>query len=128
MRPNPDDRVVVWIDSQNTASLFTTTITQAEILYGVSLLPSGSRKCDLLAVAQAMFQSDFKNRVLPFDGDAAMMFGTLSADRSRLGRPISQFDALVAAITVSRGATLATHNTRDFEACGVRLIDPWEVG
>ncbi len=44
----------------------------------------------------------------------------------RRGRPISQFDAQIAAIARVAGATLATHNVRDFEHCGIGVVDPWE--
>ena len=64
-------------------------------------------------------------RVLPFDGDAAVAFAEIGAARRATGRPISQLDAMIAAIAQSRGAVLATRNTRDFERCGVDLIDPW---
>ena len=127
MRPAPDGLVVQWMDTQPNASLFTTTVTQAEILYGVSILPAGKRKQGLAAAVDAMLEQDFKGRVLPFDGPAAVAFAAICADRIRLGRPISQFDAQIAAIVRSRGAALATRNTPDFAECGIHVIDPWQA-
>jgi predicted nucleic acid-binding protein len=75
-----------------------------------------------------MFAADFAGRILPFDSDAAAAFAEISADRRRAGRPISQFDAQIAAIARSRGAAVATRNIRDFEGCGIALIDPWANG
>ena len=127
MRPAPDGLVVQWMDTQPNASLFTTTVTQAEILYGVSVLPAGKRKQGLAAAVDAMFEQDFKGRVLPFDSPAAVAFAAICADRVRLGRPISQFDAQIAAIVRSRGAALATRNTPDFAECDIHVIDPWQA-
>ncbi len=73
-----------------------------------------------------MFSQDFAGRILPFDDPAARVFAVLAAGRRKLGRPIEFFDAQIAAIARVHDATLATRNTSDFEACGVRLINPWE--
>jgi predicted nucleic acid-binding protein len=125
LRPGPEPRVLDWLGQQLPASLFVTTITQAEILYGIAILDPGRRRDDLQAAAMAMFAEDFAGRILGFDIDAAPVFAELAAERRQLGKPISQFDAQIAAITRSRGAALATRNQRDFESCGIDLIDPW---
>ena len=127
MRPAPSESVVQWLDGQPSASLFTTTVTQAEILYGVSIRPAGKRKQSLAAAVGAMFEQDFKGRVLPFDSPAVVAFAAIGAERARLGRPISQFDGQIAAIARSCGADLATRNTPDFDECGIDVIDPWHA-
>lgn len=116
-----------WLSSQTSTSLFVTTVTQAEILYGIDILDPGRRRDDLRVAATAMFAEDFAGRILAFDTDAAPVFAAIAARRRHLGRPISQFDAQIAAITRSRGAALATRNTRDFETCYIDLIDPWSA-
>ena len=126
MRPVPDERVLEWVDDQPVASLFTTTVTQAEILLGVSILPDGRRKQDLTAAVDAIFAQDFRTRLLPFDAPAAVAFAAICSNRMRLGRPISQVDAQIAAIAHSRGASLATRNTPDCDAYGIQVIDPWK--
>lgn len=125
LRSEPERRVIEWIETQPDTSLFTTTVTQGEILLGIAVLPSGRRRSALASAARAIFEEDLAARVLPFDGDAAVAFAEIGAARRATGRPISQLDAMIAAIAQSRGAVLATRNTRDFERCGVDLIDPW---
>ncbi len=125
LRSEPERRVIEWIETQPDTSLFTTTVTQGEILLGIAVLPSGRRRSALSLAARAIFEEDMAARVLPFDGDAAVAFAEIGAARRATGRPISQLDAMIAAIAQSRGAVLATRNTRDFERCGVDLIDPW---
>ena len=125
MRPEPDRGVVEWIDEQPAQSLYTTSITKAEILHGVLLLPGGRRKDRIEAAAEAMFSEDFEGRLLSFDGRAAGAYARIAVSRRRAGRPISSFDAQIAAIARSSGATLATRNTGDFSDCGVEVLNPW---
>jgi hypothetical protein len=98
----------------------------AEILYGIELLPKGKRRDRLSGEAEAMFTQDFSGRILPFDEPAARAFAEIAAARRAQGRPIAEFDAQIAAIARSRRATLATRNIADFEACGLRLENPWQ--
>jgi predicted nucleic acid-binding protein len=125
MRPDPAPKVVAWVALQPTASLFTTSITQAEILLGLMLLPSGRRRRALEAAAMSMFEQDLGSRILGFGTDAARPYAQIASDRRRAGRPISHFDAQIAAIARVSGAAIATRNVGDFAACGVRLVDPW---
>ena len=125
MKRTPAPPVVRWVARQPATSLYTTSITEAEILHGVMRLPAGKRRNSLLAAAEAMFSEDFARRVLPFGGDAARAYATISAQRRRAGRPISHFDAQIAAIGRSARAAVATRNTTDFEDCGVTVINPW---
>jgi len=125
LRPAPEARVLAWLDAQPPASLFTSAVTQGEILYGIRLLPDGQRRKKLWDAAVAIFNEDFAGRVLSFDGDAAGVYAEIGASRRAVGRPISQFDATIAAITRSRGASLATRNAKDFEGCGIDVVNPW---
>lgn len=125
MRSEPDARVMAWFADQPMAGVFTTTLTQAEIFYGLALLPQGRRRDDLLAAARPMFDIDLAGRILPFDTDAALAYPEVAAGRKRAARPISQIDAQIAAIVRSRGARLATRNVRDFADCGITVVDPW---
>jgi toxin FitB len=127
MRPAPSERVARWVAAQPAASLYTTSITQAEILHGIMLLPSGRRRNALEAAAEAMFNEDFSGRVLSFGSEAAQRYARIAAERRRIGRPISHFDAQIAAIARSAGATIATRNVADYDACGVEVINPWEA-
>jgi len=125
MRSAPTRAVVEWLDTQPPESLFTTTVTQAEILFGIELLAQGERRRGLAAAVDAMFAEDFCDRILPFDCVAAVAFASIAADRRRAGKPIAQLDAQIAAIARSRGAAVATRNVSDFIGCGVELVDPW---
>lgn len=127
LRPAPDARVLEWFAAQPRATLFTTTVTRGEILYGLRLLSDGQRRRGLLEAVQAVFNQEFAGRVLGFDAEAADVFAQIAASRKLAGRPISQFDAMIAAVARSRGAALATRNLKDFTGCGVDLIDPWQA-
>ena len=127
LKPQPDARVQAWLVSQPLASVFTTAISQAEILYGVALLPEGRRKSMLLTAAVLMFEEDFRGRVLPFDSEAATIYGTLASARRQDRLPFSFADAQIAAITQSRGGRLATRNVRDFAGSGIEIVNPWET-
>jgi hypothetical protein len=98
-----------------------------EILYGLGLLPSGKRRAGLEAAVSEMFATDFAGRVLPFDQAAAKAYAEIAVARRRGGRPITQFDAQIAAIARSRDADLATRNIADFEDCGIGVINPWQA-
>jgi predicted nucleic acid-binding protein len=125
MRPIPSSRVVAWVAKQPTTELFTTSITEAEIFYGIELLTRGKRREGLLAAAEAVFAEDLAGRIFGFDSDAARVFSKIAAHRRTLGRPISHADAQIAAISQMRGAKLATRNVADFADCGLNLVDPW---
>lgn len=125
LRPQPDAGVLAWIARQPANSLFTTTITRAEILYGLRLLPKGRRRDNLYLAVTTIFDEDFSGRVLGFDDHAADLYADVAATRKQAGQPISQLDAMIAAIARSHGAALATRNTRDFIECGIELVNPW---
>ena len=128
MTPSPSEAVLAWISSQRLLdNLFVTTITVAEILYGLELLPQGKRRGGLLEEAEAMFAEDFAAHRLPFDEQAAPIFSEVAATRRAKGKPISFLAVQIAALSRAHGATLATRNTVDFEGCGVPLINPWEA-
>lgn len=125
MNPEGSDIVYDWVAKQAVMSLFTTTINQAEILYGIALLPLGKRRDILERTAHQIFELDFSGHILPFDAAAATSFAQISAARRQSGNPISQFDAQIAGICHSRGAKVATRNVSDFQGCGVTIINPW---
>jgi len=125
MSPLPSSTVLAWWSRQQPGVLFITTVTVAEILYGIELLEHGKRRGTLLEGAERMFGKVLAGRILPFDEDAARAFPEIAVRRRAQGRPIAELDAQIAAIAQSRDATLATRNTADFEGCGVRLVNPW---
>lgn len=128
LRAQPQASVLSWVAAQPVDNLFVSAVTQAEMMLGVHLLPAGKRRQLLEQAVGAMFREDFAGRVLPFDSAAAPAYANVVAARRTAGRPISQFDAQIAAIALSRGATLATRNVADFAGCGIGLLDPWIAG
>ncbi len=125
LRPSPSDRVMRWLAAQEPLAVYVTTITLAEVLYGIEVLPAGKRRSRLGAAVGKILAEEFAGRILPFDEDAARLFPQIVAGPEAAGRPVSQFDAMIAAIARSRRAALATRNTDDFDLCGVRIVNPW---
>ena len=128
MRPEPATGVIEWLDRQTTESLYITAVTVAEIAYGLRVLPDGARRRDLSRRVAAFLTEGFENRVLSFDLPAAHDYGEVMGHRREIGRPMSLADGQIAAIARCHGMKLATRNTRDFEACGVDLVNPFEQG
>jgi toxin FitB len=124
MRPEPAPGVASWVRERDSRELRTTVITLAEVRYGIARLPDGRRKEVLLAAADDVFAA-FADQVLQVDAAAAEQYAVIASSRERAGRPISGFDALIAAVCRSRGAALATRNVSDFDGTGIELIDPW---
>lgn len=125
MRPAPSPTVENWVSTQPAAGMFISAITEAELRYGLALLPDGRRQRRLLAQAEVMLAEDFAGRILPFDSAAAGAYAAIAAARPLAGRPISQADAQIAAIAASRGAAIPTRNVTDFDGCGIPVLDPW---
>ena len=125
LRARPEPAVLAWFAVQPPDSLVVSAVTQAEMLLGARLLPAGQRRQQLQQALEAMFREDFGGRVLPFDTAAAADYADVVHARRNAGRPISQFDAQIAAIALCRGAGLATRNVADFEGCGLVVDNPW---
>jgi toxin FitB len=125
LRPAPSETVRRWQATHQPSTLFITAITQAEILVGIEAMPAGKRRQRLSEAVEQIFARDFSGRILPFDREAARHFAVVSAIRKAAGRRISEFDAMIAAITRAHRATLATRNVGDFEHCEIRLANPW---
>ena len=127
LRPAPSGAVMHWLGAQDRFAVFLTAITQAELLYGIELLPTGKSRSLLSTAVKRIFSDEFSGRILPFDEGAAEEYAGIVARRAKMGRPISQFDAMIAAIASSRGGAVATRNVRDFEHCGIEVLNPWDA-
>jgi predicted nucleic acid-binding protein len=125
IRPAPSELVVSWVDAQDTSELAITALTAAELRVGVALLPDGRRKRDLGQRIEATIAEAFAGFVIAFDADSSGYYAEIVAARNRAGRPISAFDAQIAAVCRLHEATLATRNTADFAGTGVTVVDPW---
>jgi predicted nucleic acid-binding protein len=125
MRATPDKVVMTWVNSRPLLMLYTTSVSKAEILRGIMLLAKGKRRDAIAAAASDVFERDFAGRILSFDVDAATEYAAVAVARRTSGRPISAFDAQIAAIARTVGARLATRDVDDFADCGLDVIDPW---
>jgi predicted nucleic acid-binding protein len=126
VKPAPSPAVISWLNDQDSATLYISTIVLAEIGYGVEALPEGKRKQTLSAGVDSFVDRAFVDRILAFDRDAAKLYGTLMAARRRAGQPLSAPDGQIAATASSHGFQLATRNIRDFTNCGLVLVNPFE--
>ncbi|MCB9342629.1 MAG: type II toxin-antitoxin system VapC family toxin [Saprospiraceae bacterium] len=126
MRENPDPAVTGWIRSAQPDQLTLSVIAIAEILRGISRLPEGRKKEGLWKNFNAFVAHAFKDRILPFDEIAARYYGEVAALREKVGLKADPVDMFIAAIARAHNAAVATRNIRDFEGCGIKLINPWQ--
>jgi toxin FitB len=124
MRPTPDERVIAWLDRQPRSSIWTTSITVFEIRFGLDIMPSGKRR-DVYTKGFENLLDRIDHRVAPFDIEAAQHASALMASRKIRGRPRESRDTMIAGIVLSRHATLATRNARDFHDLSAPVVDPW---
>ncbi len=124
MRPAPDSRVQEWVRQLPPFMAYTTSVTIAEVRFGIARLPAGRRRTVLGEAADDVFGA-FADRVLPFDVTAASQYALVVVERQQAGSSITGFDAQIAAICRCHDAALATRNIDDFSQIGLTLIDPW---
>ena len=125
MRITPQPEVLAWLDDQPTSTLFVTTITEAEILTGIAILPDGGRRRGLTAAVERALGVLFAERILSFDSASAHAYASIAAARRAAGNPISQADCQISAVARSRGASVATRDVKGFRDCGIEVINPW---
>ncbi|MCW5236416.1 type II toxin-antitoxin system VapC family toxin [Verminephrobacter eiseniae] len=126
MKPEPHKAVRAWLNDQAAETLYLSSVTLAELLFGIAALPAGKRK-DMLAQALDGLMGLFRDRVLPFDTDAARRYAELAVTAKTGGRGWPRPDGYIAAIAASRGFIVASRDTAPYEAAGVAVIDPWRV-
>ena len=125
MTSPPASQVLTWLNNQDVSSLYLSTITIAEIGYGLRAMPVGKR-CKLLSERFERFvDGAFSQRILSFDENAARIYGEIMCHRKENGRPMSNLDGQIAAIARSRGFSVATRNIKDFELCQIELTNPF---
>lgn len=126
MKKSPAPSVLNWINQQQNTELIISSITIAEITYGLQTLPLGKRRTALeLAFEQAIDEA-FHHHILAFDESAAHFYGKIMGNKKQLGQPMSLFDGQIAAIALAQNAHLATRNINDFMSCGLTLINPFD--
>ena len=121
-----DARVLAWLDAQLIESLYLSTISLAELRFGIAALPAGKRKDTLHNSLEQRILPLFTGRILPFDDAAAGAYGTLRARARAQGKAIATADGYIAATAIHHGLMVATRDTAPFEAAGLKVINPWE--
>ena len=125
MRDPSDAAVVAWLDEQNPARIWTTTVAMFEIRFGLARLAEGRRRAALEAAFEALLREDLAGRVAPLDRAAAEAAGLLAARRAAAGRAVDVRDTLIAGIALARRAAVATRNTRHFDDVETGVVNPW---
>lgn len=126
MKPAPDAAVQAWFNAQAPDTLYLTSITVAEIGFGIACLPAGRRQ-DLLARRFEGLLRMFKDRILPFDMDAARAHAELAAMARRAGRGFLTPDGYIAAIAASCGFLVASRDVTPYLAAALTVINPWQA-
>jgi predicted nucleic acid-binding protein len=126
MKPEPHPAVRAWLNDQAAETLYLSSVTLAELLFGIGTLPAGKRK-DMLAQTLDGLMGLFRDRVLPFDIDAARHYATLAVTAKVAGRGFPTPDGYIAAIAASRGFIVASRDTAPYKAASVSVINPWEA-
>ena len=127
MRPQPNTQVRSWLKKYPVEELAITSISIAEISYGLKRLPVGRRRDSLQWRFQMFIDQGFSDRIFPFEERAAEIYAEIIVDRKQQGKPIEVMDAMIASIALLKTAILATRNVSDFENCGLELVNPWEI-
>jgi predicted nucleic acid-binding protein len=125
LKPDPSAAVLEWLDRQSSATLYLTTISQAELLAGVLALPAGKRRTELQRVINNELVSLFGNRILPFGERSAAAYAQVVTAANAAGNPIDFADAAIGAIALEHNFILATRNERDFKGTSIKLLNPW---
>ena len=125
LKREPSAAVLKWLDRQSPATLYLTTISQAELLAGVLTLPAGKRRSELQRVINNELVSLFANRILPFGERSAAAYAQVVTAANAAGNPIDFADAAIGAVALEHNFILATRNERDFKGTSVKLLNPW---
>jgi toxin FitB len=124
LRRQPHPSVLAWLDEQVAETLFVSTVTQAEMAFGVACMPEGRRRESLEAAVQASMDA-FEGRILAFDAAAARRYGALAARARAAGQGLPLPDGYIAAIAAAHGFIVASRDVAPYRAAGIEVIDPF---
>ncbi|NSX04063.1 type II toxin-antitoxin system VapC family toxin [Cupriavidus gilardii] len=124
MKPEPNEAVRAWLNDQVAETLYVSSVTLAELLFGIGALPDGRRKQGLTEALDGVIAL-FGERILTFDTDAARHYAESAVKARAAGKGFPTPDGYIAAIAASRGFIVATRDTSPFEAAGLTVINPW---
>ncbi len=124
LKPEPNPVVRTWLNEQVAETLYLSSVTLAELLFGIGALPTSQRKDRLAQTLDGLLEL-FRDRVLPFDSEAARHYAELAVTAKVAGRGFPIPDGYIAAIAVSRGFIVASRDTAPYQAARVTVINPW---
>jgi predicted nucleic acid-binding protein len=124
MRAEADPGVRAWLDQQAAETLYISSVTLAELLFGIGALPDGRRKIALAETLDGLL-SLFGDRVLAFDADAARHYAGIAVTARAAGKGFPTPDGYIAAIAAAHGFSVATRDVTAFQAAGLKVINPW---
>jgi toxin FitB len=124
MKPDPNPLVRQWLDEQAAETLYISSVTIAELMFGIGTLPRGKRK-DKLTTALNDVLDLFADRTLPFDNNAARRYADLAVKARIAGKGFPTPDGYIAAIAASHDFAVASRDASAFAAAGLTVIDPW---
>ena len=122
-----DVAVLNWIDAQMIETLYLSTISLAELRFGIAALSPGKRRDTLHTSFEQRILTLFAGRILPFDAAASEAYAALRARARAQGKAIAPADGYIAATAISHGLMVATRDTGPFEAAGLKVINPWST-
>ena len=122
MKPEPDPAVRAWLNKQSAETLYLSSVTLAELLFGIAALPNGK----LLSETVEGLMELFKGRILSFDADAARKYAELAMTARTAGCGFPVPDGYIAAIAESQGYRVASRDTAPYEGANLDVINPWE--
>ena len=127
MKPEPNPAVQGWLDEQMPETLYLTSVTAAELLFGIAALPDGRRKLSLTVTVEGLLDM-FEGRILAFNMPAARRYADLAVAARNAGKGFSTPDGYIAAIAAAHGFAVATRDPSAFKVAGISVINPWEAG
>ena len=125
MAPKPLSALLNWLNENDTVSLYISTITVAEISYGLRVLPAGKRRRTLENRFESFIAKGFEQRMLNFDDSAARQYAEVMGYRKETGRPMGILDGQIAAIAHVSDLILVTVNVKDFAWFTDLKVENW---
>lgn len=125
-KAEPDPNVLSWIDAQMVETLYLSTITIAEICFGLAAMPEGKRRTIYRDRLEKEVLPAFSGRILSFDLEASRAYAELMARAKEAGKAIGKADGYIAATAVAHALMVATRDISPFVAAGLNVINPWD--
>jgi tRNA(fMet)-specific endonuclease VapC len=125
LAPQPNERVVRWIDTRDPRSVYLSVITIGEIQKGVAKLGASKRKDAIQQWLETDILVRFEGQIATLSVPVMLMWGTLVARLEQGGTPIAALDSMIAAIALENRMMLATRNESHFKYTGVSIVNPW---